>query len=142
MNKDQALGKLQSTDTQRARQAMMFRIGVLGLAVGDLVLLLKYGLTPGISAALGALSFIPVYTLIIATTSATGVSPRLRMKFNILTPVAGGLQAVAVVVGTAYFRGSVAWWVPAALVSVAPFLAIAQLHRMAGDSTELSTSRG
>lgn len=47
---------------------------------------------------------------------------------TVLVPIAAGFIAVALVVGTVRFSGSVAWWVPAAVLSAAPIITIAALR--------------
>ena len=44
-------------------------------------------------------------------------------------PLAGGPVATTLAIGTAFFPDSVAWWLPAALLSASPIIAIAGQHR-------------
>jgi hypothetical protein len=127
----------QTPSGQTARGAMQFRAGVLGLGIADVVLLVTYGVVlkaPTVST-MSVLVLLPVFALMIASASVSGVPPRRRMLYNILTPITGGLVAVTLVFGMVFFPGSVVWWVPAALLSAAPFLAIALLHHVEASAT-------
>lgn len=123
MSNDQTLESITPAGGQ-IRRATQVQVGVFILGIATSVLLVTHGLllisSSGVSP-MAAVVFLPIFAMVMANAPISEAPARRRMIYYTLLPVAGGLVAVTLVFGNAFFPGAAAWWVPASLVSSIPF---------------------
>jgi hypothetical protein len=116
-----------TTGRPTGRQPAPAVVVLIGVALPALLLTQGLVVRGSVLGPVGLLALIllAALTMVVAAVPTTAAGSR---PLYALTPVAAGLTAVTLVVGTAYFPGSTAWWVPAALLSACPVLLAARWH--------------
>lgn len=108
-------------NSRPARHTLLILAGILT------ALLLLEGLVIRAGSVLSPVAVIVLAVLALATVTSSPDQGRRAALDLALVPVAAGLSVATMVLGTVLFPGSVAWWLPGALLSGAP-LALAGLR--------------
>ncbi|MDP4502366.1 hypothetical protein [Nonomuraea turcica] len=100
---------------------------VLGLAAVAILLVFGVLVPPPASYAIMGVGLLPLIALGIYTGSRPVVPRHYAALYQICGAAGAGIYSVVVVVGAAVFPGSLAWWLPGALLTAVPFFAVGYL---------------
>ncbi|XAS74047.1 hypothetical protein VUN82_09540 [Micrococcaceae bacterium Sec5.1] len=88
--------------------------------------------SPGGLQLISALAFIPVAILLGLVVQGHFPSSKRLLAYS-LTPIAGALVVVTVLLGTVLFAGAMAWWIAGAVLCALPFLAFFRFVAVEGE---------
>ncbi|WP_214326806.1 hypothetical protein [Nonomuraea sediminis] len=132
MDREQARQALEGVDALAAGMRAKARSRAwlaFGLGVAAAVILVVFGvLVPQpASYAITGVGIVPLMTLVIYTATRPVVPRHYRTLYALCTTTGALLYSVVVTVGSAVFPGSLAWWLPGALVTAVPFFLVGYL---------------
>ncbi|MFI6597064.1 hypothetical protein ACIBHX_12455 [Nonomuraea sp. NPDC050536] len=131
---EQALADARAAGSRIRAKARLHAVVAAGLGVLAVVILLVFGVLvpPPASYAITAVGLVPLLVLIVYTSTRPVVPRHYRSLYALCGAGGAGIYSAVVVVGSAVFPGSWAWWLPGALVTAVPFFVVAYLDLRAG----------